>query len=123
MKKNKSEIVDDVIDFVTRYKYEKITPSAIYTESGYQSVRGGITEQDIEIALKESPHVLSYWIEFSEDQRHTPSWFFSKDGEKWKTGYIDRQGKITKELIFDEQFKACAHFIKMFFELLSELNG
>ena len=120
---NKSEVVDAIVEFVTRYSYEDITPLEIFKDTDYKKYRNDVEERDIELRLKESPFLVLDWVRFSEDQRHTPTWYMAENNGKWKTGFVDRDGKISKEKEFEDQFEACAHFIKYFMELMVDKNG
>jgi len=96
-------------DFHTLKNKSKIT---LLKESGYYDFYEQITVDEIVEILKEKPHIIPEWLQWSEDQRCTPTTYFTK-GEEWCfIGHIPYD-KDFKEINTKDVFFACASFVKL----------
>jgi hypothetical protein len=70
-------------------------------------------------AIKQDEHLIDVWIEYAANKRATPSWYFSKQGDFHKVGFISEDGNCDEGTYIDPHF-ACAVFIKL--EMQSRLT-
>lgn len=96
-------------DFNTR---GNISETNLTKESGYFEQHERINEYEIMQVLKNYPHLIAAWIQWSEDKRSTASWHFVKfdDGE-CIVDYSGTDADFYDIKTFDE-FETCAAFIK-----------
>jgi|GEM_PF-4371167 len=62
--------------------------------------------------LRSNRKLIGLWMQFSENKRGSPSWYFLKAGEKYIVGYLDTDYQCN-EGMFEDQYFACAVFIKL----------
>jgi hypothetical protein len=61
--------------------------------------------------LEERTEFINYWIDWSDDKRWSPAWFFRKVDAGFEIGQLDRDGKITQSRLYASPAEACADFI------------
>lgn len=88
-----------------------ISELALLKASGYFELYNQITEDKIIEILKIHPHVITNWLQWSQDNRSSNRWGFSKSDEKYFVGHWP-DGKEFEEIITTDRFYACAAFIK-----------
>jgi hypothetical protein len=114
---NMDDLIEKVIERIVHipYDFHQIKTKSTYTlllESGYFEVYDQIDENKIIEALKKQPHLIAQWLQWSEDNRSSPSWYFTKgDDGKCFVGHWP-EGKEFKEINTSDEFIACAAFIK-----------
>lgn len=95
----------------------------LLAESGYLDDWRGITEAMIEHHLRVFPQLVDDWLLHSCDQR-CGGWYFVEPGrgldskEGWRVGYYPNSGPRPPETVFDDQYSACAFYIKREAEVL-----
>ena len=101
------------IDFRNRGDVSMIQ---LLEESGYIESRKEIVKKNILEYVKMDINIVDAWISYSDDQRSTPSWYFT--GEK--VAHLTREGKSENEMHFDDPAEGCAAYIeKMLNQLYS----
>jgi hypothetical protein len=97
-------------------------------ESGYNAIRCGISEHDIEAHLRMNPDLIQTWVAFSEDQRCSPARYLAKPGagldgkEGWRVGHYTASPRLPERL-FPDEYEACAFFIMRSVQELSTVAG
>jgi hypothetical protein len=71
-------------------------------ESPQALTREGITE-----FLQENPNLIDAWMQWSEDQRTSPAWWFAKTNRVYTVGLYPGGEEFT----FTDRFDACAEFV------------
>jgi hypothetical protein len=95
-------------------------------ESGYPATESDVSEQDIEAFLRAHPGLITDWLRYSEDQRSSAAWYFTRPGrgldgrEGWRVGYYTT-GARPPERVFANEFEACAFFVMRNVEELARL--
>ena len=69
--------------------------------------------------LRNNGDLIESWVEYSNNKRSTPSWYFLKQGQKYKIGYISPTRTYDVGSYTEPSF-ACALFIKL--ELESQFS-
>lgn len=97
------------IDFHTNGHVSEV---ALLKASGYFELHNQITEDKIIEILKVHPHVIAEWLQWSEDNRSSNRWGFSRgDNGKCSVGHWP-EDKEFEEINTNDEFYACAAFIK-----------
>jgi hypothetical protein len=93
--------------------------------TGYFDLHEKISTDIIREYLEKNPEWFKRWIQYSEDQRCTPSWYFMKTDEgNYMIGYVPRESTInTHEKEYDNPFEACADYIKKIVEQIREIGN
>jgi hypothetical protein len=81
-------------------------------ESGYYDFYEQITVDEIVEILRGTPQLVSEWLQWSDDQRSTPTTYFTK-GEEWCFIGHTPYDKDFEEVNTKDEFLACASFIKL----------
>lgn len=89
-----------------------VTMIQLFEESGYIESRKEIDKEKILEYVKMDKNIVDAWILYSEDQRCTPSWYFTGQ----KVAYLTREGKSENEMHFDDPAEGCAIYIKKMVE-------
>jgi hypothetical protein len=94
------------------YRTQTKSWNTLLHQSGYFEMSDKINEEEIMERLKIHPHLIDQWLQWSDDQRCTPTWYFTK-GEDGKC-FVGHHpaGKEFEEINTANEFKACAAFIK-----------
>jgi hypothetical protein len=90
-------------------------------ESGYSEVHDQVTIDTIRKALIEHPDCVNDWIQYSEDQRCHPSWFFRQNGLNYEVGYVSLETDDVPITKYSDRFEACAAFIKHLIEQVRQI--
>ena len=114
-----------VCNWVKDYnKSNAATPRELYLKTKYGEYHDMITEGDIEKILQDNIGLIDLWETFSMDKRWSPSWYFTRlESGKSEVGYYHHYEKLKKHMLFDDEVKACAFFIKMEMEDFRKRNG
>jgi hypothetical protein len=111
-----SYCVNKMAAFPTIYKTGHQTPSDILKQSDYQKLYSLVTLDKICQYLLQNPTLVSDWLQYSEDIRHSPAWSIGQDDtNKWIVVYSGK-GILPERYIYDDKFEACSKMIKMTFE-------
>ena len=103
------KIVNIPLDF---YSVKTKSWNTLLLESGYFEVHELIAEHEIIEILKKHPHLIAEWLQWSDNQRCTPTWYFTKDTDgKCFVGHSPEINEF-KEINTANEFEACAFFIK-----------
>ena len=63
--------------------------------------------------MKKEPELIGQWLQWSEDKRNFPTWYFTRgDDGNCLVGHLP-EGKEFDEINTSDAFKACAAFIKL----------
>jgi hypothetical protein len=112
IKKVTERIVNIPHDFNNGNKSE-IT---LLIEAGYFELYNQITENGLIEILKENLHSIDEWVQYSEDNRSSPAWYFKKNSNgNCFVGHLP-EGEEFKEINTTDVFYACAVFIKRHIE-------
>ncbi len=66
--------------------------------------------EDLVVTVKATAGCVDGWMQWSDDKRWSPAWYFSDYGENmFVVGMAD--GADSHEHVFDDAHEACAHFI------------
>lgn len=85
--------------------------NTLLQESGYLENQEEVTADKIEEALRLHSNLINDWLQYSDDNRSTPAWGFSKtDTGKYRVSHYP-EGKDFQEMVTFDSFKACAYFI------------
>lgn len=79
---------------------------------GYFEMHDQITVKTLREALLEYPGCVNDWIQFSEDQRCSPAWFFRQNGTDYEVGYWSSKADDAPPTKYSDSLEACAIFIK-----------
>ena len=90
-------------------------------ESGYCEAYDQATIVAIRQALIERPDFVNDWIQYSEDQRCHPSWFFRQSGVDYELGYVSLETDDVPITKYSDRFEGCATFIKNVIELIRRI--
>ena len=86
--------------------------NTLVTDSGYLENYDKIHETIIVDILRTKPGLVSDWLQWSEDQRASPAWYFRKfNNGECEVGYLPADKEYVPLLTFDE-IVACAYYIK-----------
>ena len=99
------------IDFSDRGDVSMIQ---LFEESGYIQSPNEIDKEKILEYVKNDKNIVDAWISYSEDQRCTPSWYFTGH----KVAYLTKEGKSDYEMHFDNPIKGCAAYIEKMLDQL-----
>jgi hypothetical protein len=73
-----------------------------------------VDHNQINSYLIENPELIEVWLNWSEDKRYTPAWWFGPRGAIWIVGnYPDGP-----EFVFKDRVEACCKFIEIEVDLL-----
>ena len=114
------KLIKKTIERVVHIAYDihKVDKSelTLLKESGYFEVYDKISENAIMEVLKIHPHLITNWLQLSEDSRSSQRWAISR-GEDGKcfVGHWPG-GKDFEEINTSDEFYACAAFIKRHIE-------
>jgi hypothetical protein len=100
------------------------TMVALLTVSRYTR-NSEITEEHIEAHLRQHPHLVTAWVDYSDEQRSLPAWYLMRPGaesSEWRVDYLAAR-ELPQEHPFADEFAACAFFIMRKVEELSKLTG
>jgi hypothetical protein len=113
MVKNINKTIEKIVhiphDF---YERKNVSEIKLLQESGYIELYNEIGEDEIAEVLKKYPHLIKEWLQWSEDNRSSFKWYFTSDG---KGGYFVKhfpEGKGFEEISTQDEFAACAAFVK-----------
>ena len=94
------------------YMRQNVSEIVLLQEAGYIELYNKITEDEIIEILKNYPHLIVEWLQWSEDNRSSSKWYFTKDDDgKCFVGHFP-EGKEFEKIITSDEFKACSAFIK-----------
>ena len=90
--------------------------NTLLQESGYFEVHEQINENEIIEILKNHSHLIVEWLRWSDAQRCSSTWYFTKgeDGKCFVGHYPER--KEFEEIKTPNEYQACAAFIKRLIE-------
>jgi hypothetical protein len=88
-------------------------------ETGYHIFHDQISVEAIIEILKKKPQFISEWLLWSENQRSTPTTYFTK-GDEWCFVGHSPESKDFKEINTKDEYFACASFVKLQVEQISE---
>jgi hypothetical protein len=82
-------------------------------EYGYFDSHNDIHEDEIIEILKKKPERIKRWLQWSDDQRWSPTTYFTRDDDGWC--FIGHEPEIKEftEINTKDEFFACAVFIKL----------
>jgi len=89
-----------------------VSPCSLLKKSGYFEMHDQITIEAIHGALCAHPDYVNDWIQFSEDQRCDPVWFFRQNGADYEVGFWSSKADDTPPTKYSDPLEACATFIK-----------
>ena len=108
--------IDEVLEAIVRIPHDfskgNTSEYLLLQESGYFKFYKQIHAEDIKEILKKHPHLIDEWLRWSDDNRSSTKWYFTK-GEDGKcfVGYWP-DGKEFEEINTSDEFYACSIFIK-----------
>ncbi len=85
----------------------------LLNESGYLEFNELIQQENIIEILKADPNLITEWLQWSDDKRSTPTWYFTRGDDGWCFVGHSPEGNEFKEINTKDEFKACAAFIKL----------
>ena len=109
MDKTIEKIVNIPRDF---HRRKTISPITLLDESGYLKFHDGIREEAIIEVLKKHPHLIKDWLQWSDDKRYSPTWFFTRGDDGWCFVGHFPESREFEEINTKDEFYACAAFIK-----------
>lgn len=117
MEKKIKDAIEKIIHLAYNYRKGNLSPVSLIKESGYLEFSDQITEEEIKEILKLYPYLVNEWLLWSENKRVSdPVWAFMKfDDGSYLVG-----GKQNEEINTQDEFYACAAFIKREAEDLRE---
>lgn len=102
------------LDIPRRYTTEgNVSHTDLVTKIGYHTWRKQITRTVLEAAFRACPEKMAEWLQWSEDQRWSPTWCITDDGSTAIVSYIapDSWWRNRKRKYTDRP-KAFAAFVK-----------
>ncbi len=98
------------------YRYGNKSWNTLMAESGFHSYRNEFTESAMKDLLQLYPNFISDWLQWSEDTRSSSTWYFTRgDDGKCFVGHWPEDDAYD-ELNTNNQYDACAYFIKRLIE-------
>lgn len=110
---NHNIVVERLCQFVTDYKRGAASAVECMKATGYPECKGCISLEEIEGYLLGHIELVRQWVDFSADNRSSPSWYLLDPESnpaisgKWHLGYYPG-GEVT---VFSNGTTACAAFI------------
>ena len=94
---------------------------ALLKESGYFDFHDHVHENQIMEILKKKPELIQDWLQWSDDQRCSPTTYFTRGDDGWC--FIGKYPEIKEftEINTKDEFYACAVFIKLQTEQIRKL--
>ena len=89
---------------------------SILIDIGYFEKSEYINEKEVESILRQFPELIDKWLQYSDDQRTSPSWYFINNVKDKYAVCFSPYNEDIKEQIFSDRFMACAYFIKRMIE-------
>jgi hypothetical protein len=124
MKEDLIKCLRIICDFPVIYLEENKTPNEIVVQSGYLTMYSQINEKEISEFIGDNQKLIENWLQFSDDQRHSPAWVFQKVTDlKWRVFLSDTKAEVRSELFFAKPNEACAKMIKMTVEGIRLRHG
>ncbi len=109
----KSETIKRICEFARAYQTEnKKSPLQLFAETGYQSYRAEITNEEIAAEIDKNSNLLDDWLAFTEDKRWTPSWGIREDQTSYVVFHVSKGGNIDQEFEFTSGSSACAAMVR-----------
>ena len=105
-------MLDDVIDFPTTVLNGTSSINDICRQIFHSNSDRFPSVEELMTAIRKRPEIVENWIEYSENKRGSPSWFFAKGEENYLVGFLDSCGSC-HESRFSDPVYACAVFIKL----------
>ncbi len=91
----------------------------LLVRSGYLTVRRDITLERLSDCLAMHPEWIDAWLQWSEDNRSSPSWYIETLGpDEFEVGHYN--GGRSSQMQFDDRVRACAEFVSRELEQLAE---
>lgn len=113
----------DIIGFPrTTSEKQNVSFYSLLKKSGYFEMRDQTTIAAIREALLEQPDYVNDWIQYSEDQRCHPSWFFRQNGADYEVGFLSLEAHDVPVTKYSDRFEACATFIKHLIEMVRQIR-
>ena len=66
-----------------------------------------LSTESVSAVLKSKPALVSDWLQWSEDKRSSPSYYFSSEGNSYVVGHYPGNDRVE----FADPIAACADFI------------
>jgi hypothetical protein len=105
-------MLESIVNFPATLNRHKLRENDLWAQILSEQNGDHPSIEEILSALKNQPGLVENWINYSQDRRKTPSWYFSRDGNKFKVGYMPTSLE-RNEGIYDDAYFACALFIKL----------
>jgi hypothetical protein len=113
MKNNLRDAIGKVIQIAEDYFTKgNLTVQHLINESGYASLYKDINETAIEEELKASPHLIDWWLEWSDSKPSPSTWRFYQNDDGCYQVWHSSEQRDSEGLTTKNKFKACAAFIK-----------
>lgn len=103
-------MVDKILHFPRQVLMSNKSINAIVADLA-ENYPDGLPDIDaLIVGLRLDEKLVDEWIAYSENKRSTPNWFFLKQGNTFKVGYLALD-RVCNEGIFKDSCFACALFI------------
>jgi hypothetical protein len=119
--KNIQDVCLNVILIPRQEKKVNESTYSLLKKSSYFETYNQITVEAIRQVLLEHPDCIDDWIQYSEDQRCHPTWFFRQDTTDYEVGFVSLDANDVPVTKYQDRFEACATFIKNKFELVRQI--
>ena len=119
MKSKKGRLITAICSFPREYRtLRTISPREWIQTSGYLDQHQSITQEEIEDAIRADVSLIKNWVHFCQDKRWTPAWTIGKRGRLWVVGLVDKNGRLTCQVVCKGSVEACALLVRMEMEEL-----
>lgn len=106
---NTASLIEHVCRLPDRFRSEEKSILQIVSESGIENNQSVLTAENIVPCLVAHPELINKWLDWSADNRSSPSWYFRSRLSGYEVGYRPK-GEVLKFTKL-ERAQACAEFI------------
>jgi hypothetical protein len=102
---NTFDAIQQICNLPTEFRDGEKSSRDLVREAGID-VRS-LTAESIAAVLKTKPELVTEWLQWSEDKRSSPGYYFLSDGQRHIVGYYPGDEQVE----FVDAIAACADFI------------
>jgi hypothetical protein len=120
LKTARKDVIMKIVTIPGRFEKENKSVVTMLGETGYLAVYNEITTDAIAEVIKQQPKLIDDWMQWSDDQRSSEAWVFSKKDDAYLVYYYGSTVDDEKK-DFSTATDACAYYIKMQMERTRKL--
>ena len=117
-----ADIAKEIVTIPRKFHTRDMSVFDLLKETGYCELHDQVLVSDIRKALARDPACVQEWMQYSDDQRCSSSWYFGFDDDegRYEVGFFDIKAdpNSSNRVQYENATDACAAFIKHQIEAL-----